>query len=483
MQLKYKNIYSLTSFLLLLLFFTATSCKKSFLEVTPKGKLIAQNVSDYDLLLNNNGFLNTGGANAQVFLGDEVAAAEPYFSSSEPRSQRLFLWEPAIYENDQNAPETESLLSQLYTYNKIINEIMDATGGTEQQKHSIRAEAMAGRAWVYFMLINYFGKPYTPATAATDPGFPIIKVADISATEFTRASVKEVYDLIAEDLTTAIPDLPAQTTHRLRMSMAGGQALLGKVYMFMGRYAEALPLLDDALTTIQSSAIPVSLTDYNDAFAPGGIFLPVSFFGPTTPVIANDPQTIYARQFSNFWITSSELVISPETVSLFNASDLRLKFFTNTPFPVGPPYQAGLLRRMGPLTTSYGVVLPDLVLLRAECRARLNDLTGGVSDVESLRRKRMPEIDAAVPASIASQQLPLLQFIMEERIREFASQGVRWFDMRRLSVDPVFGTTSFTHRVYNEDGSAQEISLPAERLVLKIPPKILRENPGMKDNP
>ncbi|MBV7532177.1 hypothetical protein [Chitinophaga sp. sic0106] len=28
------------------------SCKKDFLEVTPKGKLIAQKTADYDLILN-----------------------------------------------------------------------------------------------------------------------------------------------------------------------------------------------------------------------------------------------------------------------------------------------------------------------------------------------------------------------------------------------------------------------------------------------
>jgi hypothetical protein len=242
-------------------------------------------------------------------------------------------------------------------------------------------------------------------------------------------------------------------------------------------------LFNAALAGLQSSAIPVSLIDYNLAFAPNGIFQPVSFFGPTTPVIGDDPETIYARQFSNFWITTSELVISPSTVSLFQSSDLRLLFFSNAPFPVGPPYQAGLLRRMGPLTTSYGVTLPDLLLLRAECRARLNDLPGAVEDLELLRRNRMPDADAAVPPAVAGDPQLLLNFVLDERIREFASEGARWFDMRRLSVDPAFASTVFKHQIFNEDGSVQEFSLPAERLVLKIPPKILGENPGMQDNP
>lgn len=480
MKSKYFHyLFSIAAFLTLL---TVNSCKKSFLEINPKGKLIAETVGDYDLLLSNNDFLNTGGANAHVFLGDDVAAVEPYFSAAEPRTQRLFKWEPVIYEREENAAETESLLAQVYAYNKIINEVVNASGGKDGQKESIRAEALAGRAWAYFMLINYFGKPYNPETAATDPGFPIIEVADVTANAFSRASVKEVYDFIVRDLVEAIKSLPAQTTYRLRMSKAAGEGLLGKVYMFMGKFNEALPLLSEALDRVQLAPIPIGLTDYNQAFAPNGEFMPISFFGPSTPSSTGDRETIYARQFSNFWITSSEIVIAPSTVELFEASDLRLNFYSNMPFPVGPTYPAGLLRRTGPLTTSYGVVIPDLILLRAECRARLNDLSGAVEDLENLRSKRM-SADVAVPATISGDKLLLLQFVLEERTREFASQGVRWFDMRRLSVDPLFSGAEFKHRIYAEDGTSTEISMPANRLVMKIPAKIIVENIGMPDNP
>ncbi|MBS1562871.1 MAG: RagB/SusD family nutrient uptake outer membrane protein, partial [Bacteroidetes bacterium] len=441
-----------------------SSCKKSFLEVTPKGKLIAQTTPDYDLLLNNSTLVSVGGAYAHVFMADEVAAVQPYLDASEPRDQRLFNWSATVYEPQEDAAETQTFLQQVYTYNKIINEVPDATGGSDTQKKSIRAEAMAGRAWVYFMLVNYFGKPYNTGTSSTDPGFPIIKAADVTATKFTRASVKEVYDFIVNDLVTAIPDLPAQTTFRIRMSKGAGEALLGKVYMFMGNFTDALPMLNNALTHIQGSAIAIQLSDYNSTLGPGGAWLPLSIFGPGTPVIADDPETIYGRNFSNFWITNSALVLSPQTVALFKSSDMRLNFYSNAPFPAGTPYPAGMLRRTGPLTTSYAVTLPDVLLLRAECKARLNDLTGAVTDVETLRSKRMPAADVPVPSANRSNQKLLVSYILEERIREFASQGVRWFDMRRLSVDPLFGLSGVTHRIYQQDGSFTNVNMPAERL-------------------
>ncbi len=476
---KLLNVLSLVSFLLLLL-----SCSSDFLEITPKGKLIAQKVYDYDLLLNNNNLLNTGGANAHVFLGDEIAAVEPYLSADEPRSQRLFKWEPNIYEDNENAPEIGSLVSQLYTYNKIINEVMDAQDGTEKQKKSIQSEALAGRAWVNFLLINYFGKPYNEQTSANDPGFPIIDKADVTETKFSRASVKDMYDFIVNDLISAIPNLPVQTTYRIRMSKPAAEALLGKVYMFMGRYSEAITYLDDALNNIQNSTIPIDLIDYNKAFSEGGLFMPINpTFGPNAPVINNNPETIYARQFSNFWVLSSTLVISPSTINLYNPSDLRLMFYSRMPFPVGPEYPLNTMRRVGPLTTSYGVVLPDLLLLRAECRARLNDLSGAANDVELLMKNRMPAELASIPDEIKGEQFLLIKYVLDERIREYACQGVRWFDMRRLSVDPLFSSLTFNHQIFNESGDVEEIILPVERLVLRIPPKILSENPGMTDNP
>jgi hypothetical protein len=129
-------------------------------------------------------------------------------------------------------------------------------------------------------------------------------------------------------------------------------------------------------------------------------------------------------------------------------------------------------------------VLSDLYLLRAECKARLGDLAGAKMDVEVLRRNRMPETNALVPASIAGQQLALLKFILSERIREFALSGYRWFDMRRLSVDPLFSDNHYTHKLYSESGTVIDTYvLRPERFVLRFPQKVMDQNPGMQNNP
>ncbi len=466
-----------------ILFGTLVSCKKTFLEVAPKGKLIAQKVADYNLLLSNLDFVNIG-ANAQAAMGDEVAAVEPFISGSELRTQRLFRWDDRIYEPNEDAAEIKVPMQNIYVYNKVINEVPAATDGNEQDKLSIKAEAMAGRAWTYFLLINYFGKPYNSNTSATDLGFPIVKEADVTETKFVRATVKEVYDFIVSDLTTAIPNLPLKTSHRLRMSKAAAEGLLAKVYVFMGKYSDALPLLNAAFTDIGNSSIPVRLYDYNVTFATGGAFLPIGIFGPSYPLIPNNEENVFGKQATSSWtFINNELAITKATADLYVASDLRLKFYINNAYN-GPTYPNGMLRRFGPGSIQFGVVLPDLYLLRAECKARLNDLPGAKADLESLRSKRMLPGTSDVPTAIAAQQLPLLKFIMEERIREFAVLGYRWFDMRRLSVDPLFTGTTYTHTVYSATGAvAATYTLRPERFTMRFSQKVIDENPGMQNNP
>ncbi len=70
--------------------------------------------------------------------------------------------------------------------------------------------------------------------------------------------------------------------------------------------------------------------------------------------------------------------------------------------------------------------------MRAELKARADDLAGAKADLKPLRSKRMPANIVAIPSGIANDKEALVRFILEERIREFAISGMRWMDMRRL---------------------------------------------------
>ncbi|WP_127126884.1 RagB/SusD family nutrient uptake outer membrane protein [Pseudoflavitalea rhizosphaerae] len=479
-KIKHSILYSLGIAMMLT---SASSCKKDFLEISPKGKLIAQSTNDYETSLVSLAVLNIS-SDAQIALGDEIVSLEPYFSGSTLRFQRLFRWEDVIYQRGEDNAEMSVTMENIYLFNKVINEVMQSTGGTEAQKKMVLAQAKVGRAWTYFLLINYFGKPYNPATAATDPGFPIIEKADVTENNFTRASVQEVYDFILNDLNTAVADLPAQITHRIRVSRCAGEGILGKVLLFMRRFNEALPHFDNAFTYMNNATINVGLYDYNVNFAPGGSFLPIGLFGPNFPLSPSFEENILAKQTTTTWaFLSNEVLTSPQTYALYTPEDLRLKCFSGTAYP-GGTFPTGLLRRTGPLSKQFGFTVPDLYLLRAEARARVNDLDGAKADVEFLRSKRMPN-NVAIPPATASDKNALIKFILDERIREFALLGYRWFDMRRLSVDPDFSNTiGTTHTIYNSQGEVSSTyTLKPERLTLRFSQKVIDLNPKMENNP
>ncbi|MDY0779973.1 RagB/SusD family nutrient uptake outer membrane protein [Tenacibaculum sp. IB213877] len=473
MKFTYKIIVFCLSIVML------NACSEDFIEVIPKGKLIAEYTEDYDKMFFNLTLINLGNTEGQVPLGDEVVAINPYFEGSGLLTQRLFRWEGDLYEEDQNAAELEVLMEQIYIYNKIINEVPTSKGGSESQKMALKAEALAGRAWSYFLLINYYGLPYNASTSSTDLGFPIIEEADLVRTDFKRATVKEVYDFIVNDLITAIPNLSKNTYHRMRISQDGAKALLGKVYVFMHKFNEASPLLQEALTQVKTGSlggIEVGLYNYNDEY--------------TAPLSVDDIENMYAKQIANNWAdSSSELVLSEEAVALYSSTDLRVdELYTTTPRGNSVSYPNGFLRRsIGSSQSQIGIRVPELYLLNAEVKCRLNDLPGAVQDLEELRAHRMSD-NSEVSTSIATNQEALLEFIFEERIREFALMGYRWFDMRRLTVDPLIqkDINSFNnHKVYDfEDGSELEaFTLTQNRLVFKFPQTIMEQNPNLENNP
>lgn len=477
------------------------SCSDDYLDIIPKGSLVAETTEDYDLLMNGTGFYyrSSGGLQVAQWMGDEIAADAHDIVSSNIKGQLLFSWADEIYPTANDvAYDLRGGLSHLYIYNKVIDEVKDSQEGTESEKLKLWAEAKAGRAFEYFNFINLYAKPYLAATAHNDLGFPIITTPDVNADNFTRASVQEVYDFMIDDLNSAIEYLPSERSFYTRFTKPAAQGLLAKVYMFMGRFEDALPLLNNAFQGLNATSNAPSLYDYNVELASGGSFVPVSpYYGPNGP--GNNQydftESVLARvYYSGTWNGNSGndgIVLTPETEALYGSNDLRLNLYSDTYAGFSlEPNPNGFLRKYGVTYSRFGLELSEMYLLRAECKARLNDLSGAVADVEYLRKKRMPVADAAVPASIASDQTDLIKFILEERIREFATEGYRWFDMRRLSVDSnaeLAATVLYTHESYDyvegETVVSETFTLRPERLTLRIPESYLMENPNMENNP
>lgn len=496
-----KYINSTAVVLVLLLSLSLTSCKKSFLEIVPKGALLATKFEDYNLLMNGSTFYVLNIWQPAIVMGDEVSAEQANFGNNGLEiATQLFQWKDDIYlpnantYNGDNPQFLSKLLGNMYTLNKVIKEVETTNGGTLQQKLQVKSEAMVVRAFANFQLINYFGKPYLASTAAADPGFPIITEPDITQTDFPRGTVQGVYDFIIQDMKAAIPNLPITPTSRTRWSRAAAEGFLGKIYLFMGKNAEALEMFNASFSNIAKMAAKPRLYDYNVELNPGGSFLPADpINGPRTPFISITDHTesvvaifSYAGDYDGNGPASDFLSIPNKTKELFDGQDMRLKLYTDqTQDQTALPDE-----RIRRFTIPYsffsriGLELPDLYLLRAEAKARANDLAGAKADVETLRRSRLPEGKETVPVASMASAEALVKFIIDERIREFAVLGYRWWDMRRLSVDPMFsGQPAAKHTLYLTNGGTEEFTLRPQRLTLRFPKLYVNAHPEMPDNP
>lgn len=447
-----------------------TGCN-DFLDIKPKGEKIPKTVTDYETLLNYESVQKVSDTYPTYLTDDgylpDVAqgTATPGLNSVEQSILNLYLFKKDVFGEAQDDGFWFASYNRIYYYNTVIDNIMNAEGPSEQQKHSIRAEALISRALEYLYLVNGYAKHYDVRTAETDPGVPLILDEDISKKDLVRASVKDVYAQIQSDLQAALPNLPVQPKgNAFRASKAAGYGILAKMYLYMGNYTEALKAANEVLE------INNSLLDLKKY----AVVKPQSSIGRTNvPQDIDNPENIYIKFAPYVYGLSSKVFGSDELISLFSEDDMRLqvyftKNFRNIPTDkyVWAPY----------LRANLAVSSPEIYLIAAECEAREGSIERAIALVNKLRDNRIKNNTDIV----ATDRNDALQKVLEERRRELAMSGmVRYIDLKRLNQESQFAKT-VTH-VTGEGTFSLEPNSPL--YVLPIPAKVMRFNKNsMKQN-
>ena len=447
-----------------------TGCN-DFLDIKPKGEKIPKTVTDYETLLNYESVQKVSDT-YPTYLTDDVylpdvaqGTATPGLNSVEQSILNLYLFKKDVFGEAQDDGFWFASYNRIYYYNTVIDNIMNAEGPSEQQKHSIRAEALISRALEYLYLVNGYAKHYDVRTAETDPGVPLILDEDISKKDLVRASVKDVYAQIQSDLQAALPNLPVQPKgNAFRASKAAGYGILAKMYLYMGNYTEALKAANEVL------AINNSLLDLKKY----AVVKVQSSIGRTNvPQDIDNPENIYIKFAPYVYGLSSKVFGSDELISLFSEDDMRLqiyftKNFRNIPTDkyVWAPY----------LRANLAVSSPEIYLIAAECEARKGSVERAMALINKLRDNRIKNNTDVV----ATDRNDALQKVLEERRRELAMSGmVRYIDLKRLNQESQFAKT-VTH-VTGEGTFSLEPNSPL--YVLPIPAKVMRFNKNsMKQN-
>ena len=472
---------------------------KDFLDVKPKGKDIPETIEHYNGMFNSTNLTSVTYSQVtelgtklgvstlyNIFMGDELMATQTSVSELDFKMNQAYQWEGKIFGEEDDVCEWATMYQQIYTFNVIINNVMDASGGTNKRKLELQAEARVNRAFRYLILAQYFGKPYNESTANSDLCVPLIVEDDMNLKNLKRNTVQEVYDFIIKELEESCPDLVESTNHPLRIYQCAGWFFLGRAYWVKGDYENARIALEKALKSSEINTTGITLWDYNQMLSEWG-YNSAKPYAWTSGFPANNTgankEVVYNYQYSISSISSAtgqpKLFIKEKYMDLYGQDDLRRNFFSNKT-RTGAAMEG--YRRL-PCRTIFnlGVEMPDLYLMLIECQARSTDQAlqnEARINLEEFRRHRMSQEAAVIPTDITSQE-KLIRFVVEERLREYMMTGIRWFDMRRLWNDPLFQDwkAEYTHT----DGEST-YALTEDRLVYQIPPKILVFNNDWQNN-
>ncbi|WP_256002492.1 RagB/SusD family nutrient uptake outer membrane protein [Pedobacter deserti] len=430
-----------------LLLVILSSCNK-FLDIVPKDKFIPTTVEDYENMLNFATVTTFGDFYEDLITDDAfLPEGEPgnLYTKQRLNNRKIYLFDKNAFGEGDNDVIWSEGYKRIFYFNTVINNVLDAQGGSEAAKRSVRAEALLGRALEHLLLVNIYAQHYDAATAATEPGVPLVLEADISA-KHRRNTVGEVYNQVIADLQEAIKDLPLNNKlNKFRARKAGGYALLSRVYLYMGNYEQALANANEALGLYSTLA---NMNNYK-VIIPGPFpFVPGAPVGWTdVPRGIDHPETIVARTFLRPFGLGQDVCASQELTALFNNDDKRWTLYYANGWPPAPPFN--YMNRYGVKIFLRGdffsnaINTPELYLTRAECKARANDLGGALADVNLLRQNRI--VPAAytevTAASLDNDPLKVLRFVLDERRRELAFTGMRVMDLKRLNKDPRFAKT------------------------------------------
>ena len=234
-----KNFRVKTAFLAIVILFLLGSCKKSFIEITPKGQFLTQNyyanrdqaftglVATYDVMRKNAGGFENMITMMNAGSDDNYAGGGGATDGAGIQSFSNYTINPNTIPGSFWSDHYQGIFRANILLQKLPDVPMDAA-----EKARFTAEAKALRATYYFNLVRMFKN----IPLLLEP----LSTADIY--NVTQATPAAVYTQIEKDLTEAIPNLPSTVvlaTEAGRFTKVAAQAMLGKVYLYDNKKTEA----------------------------------------------------------------------------------------------------------------------------------------------------------------------------------------------------------------------------------------------------
>ena len=291
-------------------------------------------------------------------------------------------------------------------------------------------------------------QPYTHCQPSTTRGVPMQLEADVNAMPLS-SSVEAIYQQVLTDIAEAEKLLNVETWEEgknYRFNKISAQALLARTYLYMGEWQKALTA---AKAVVEAHG---ELEDMN-----------------TSKILPNSYKSVESivalERFSSNLFTAINMP-DPNFMNLYRTGDQRrTKFYKRV---TSSSYE---LQKGGDDEFSCSFRSAEAYLTAAEAEAQLGNTTEAIEMLQPLLAKRLntTAYNEALELMASMNQAELLQEIYDERGRELAFEGHRWYDLRRT-------TQPALTRTYG----GQTYTLIPEKYTMRFPTEAVESNPEIE---
>lgn len=467
---------------ILIILLPIVSCNEDFIDLEPIDSLASnlafQSLTDVEIgLLGAYSTLRATYDREYVTLPDITAdnATQP----TENLGQEIFQhnWQYAANDGTIAAIWANNYIL-IERANVVLKEVEIFASEDEAKADQIRGEALALRAIGHFDLMRYFSSRYSLTTDGSHLGVPIKTESGVISTP-PRNTAFEVYEQIISDLTASkalLNGTDVGTKHRISELVVTG--LLARVSLYRGEWQDAVNYAAEVIDAVPLSTQAQFQTMWTED-TEDEVLISVPFNVGETAIGA----VLYQADALNVsgqdrlqWAPAADLLaLYDQANDVRYSSYFQVRPATNNTDIVDNKYRGRVVGNVIAnleLNDAKMLRVAEMYLIRAEANFNLNQGASAMADINDLRTAR---ITGYVEESLTGAALEAA--IQEERRKELAFEGHRWFDLKRLNQAVVRGQDC-------TDGPAVACSLDKDdfRVVFPIPDAEVFANDNMRQN-
>lgn len=465
------------------------SCTKDFLEIDPQQQtdvnlVVVDLPSTKAAVMGTYGLLQSAHYYGRTMEILPDVMADNMFISRKNSKRYINFDQYILTSNESYVASSWNIMYRTIVNANIIvakGEVLSLPESEMAELKHLVGEAYALRALAHFDLLRLFAAPYNSTANAGHLGVPVVIKSGTDKSDIIspkRNTVKEGYDQIVADLKKSISILPAaapvgfSAANRGHISHYAVKALLARVYLYMGDWANAEAMATDVIAsnkyTLLTNANYVNgSTNFRTQNNPEGIF-EVQY--TTTNNLAQDALSSFLLQGGSY----GDGLATEDLYNQYAATDVRRGFITKGKRSgTGGENPAFIINKYNNISTyEEGVKvirLSEVYLIRAEARAKQAKDELAAADLDVIAKRA----DASkVKTTQTGDELQAL--ILAENRKEFAFEGHRLFDLTRNKL-------GFSK--YQSEDRVLKVENTSLKTILPIPLSEMNANKNMDQNP